>query len=642
MLCFYQISQRALLTKECRLSILRISLLLALVASASDLRAERSVEDEYKALLWKTAKNIHQYYVEEVHPDSLAQAAALGIFNSLDPASEYTFNARAQLDGEDAARLLNHRLYTLMQMAQAIDENAFYPVTADTLIRFGIAGMMEILDPYSVFLEKRNLDNFNIQTQGKYGGLGFRIQVVYPDSAIAVWSLVHDQTPAALAGVKSGDLITAINSTSTKGMSAAVAADSMRGEPGTSVTLTLERADRPTLFDLTIERREVQMNSVSLATLFPDDIGYIKLDSFQKGSSREVFNAIIELEEQGMERLIFDLRNNGGGYLEEAVQVADLFLPRDRLVVFTAGRAFRDTARYETSEDALLRDTPLIVMVNRLSASASEIVAGAVQDWDRGLVLGTTTVGKGSVQQIVHIDDRAELKLTMAAWHTPSGRSIDKRMRKDSTLVRGYDKEFKTLRLERIVRGSGGITPDIEVSGRSGSRLDAQLSGFYNLNNQFFYYAREHRLKYPNLTPDFVVGPEDLAAFRAFAENREFNYISDLEAQIEELGKVAEDEEYNQLAKPLSHLTDEIEKIEEQHWQENEDLIAWRLTFAILEKAFGEPVAEAYNVTVDPQVLEARRIIADPSEYQMWFDKGEIGTPEEDSIAQEDGSGDLQ
>ncbi len=641
MLCFYQVSQRALFTKECRLSILRISLLFALVAFASDLQAERSVEDEYKALLWKTAKIIHQYYVEEVHPDSLAQAAVRGIFNSLDPASEYTFNARTQLASEDPARLLNDRFYTLMQMAQAIDENAFYPVTADTLVRFGIAGMMEILDPYSVFLEKRNLDNFNIQTQGKYGGLGFRIQVVYPDSAIAVWSLVHDQTPAALAGVKSGDLITAINNTSTKGMTAGVAADSMRGEPGTSVTLTLERADRPTPFDLTIERREVQMNSVSLATLFPDDTGYIKLDSFQKGSTREVFKAIVELEEQGMERLIFDLRNNGGGYLEEAVQITDLFLPRDCLVAFTEGRRI-ETAEYITREDALLRDTPLIVLVNHLSASASEIVAGAIQDWDRGLVLGTTTVGKGSVQQIVHIDDRAELKLTMAAWHTPSGRSIDRRMRKDSTLVRGYDKEFKTLRLERIVRGSGGITPDIEVSGRSGSRLYVQLSGIYSLNNQFFYYAREHRLKYPDLTPDFVVGPGDLAAFRAFAENRGFDYISELEAQVEELDKVAEGEEYNQLAKPLSHLTDEIDKIEEQHWQETEDLIAWRLTFAILEKAFGEPVAEAYNVTVDPQVLEARRIIADPSEYQMWFDKGEIGTPAEDSIAQEHGRGDLQ
>ena len=628
--------------KEYHLSTLRISLLLALVAFTSDLQAERSIEDEYKALLWKTAHRIHHYYFEEVHPDSLMQAAARGIFHALDPASEYTLNARTQLDDADDAGQLDQRFYTLMQMAQAIDENAFYPVAADTLVRFGIAGMMEILDPYSVFLEKRNLDNFNIQTQGKYGGLGFRIQVVYPDSAIAVWSLLHDQTPAALAGVKSGDFITAINNTSTKGMSAGVAADSMRGEPGTSVTLTLKRADLPTPFDLTIERQEVQMNSVTLATLFPDDTGYIKLYSFQKGSSREMFNAIVELEEQGMQRLIFDLRGNGGGYLEEAVQVADLFLPRNRLVVFTAGRAFEDTARYETSEDALLRDTPLIVLVNHQSASASEIVAGAIQDWDRGLVLGTTTVGKGSVQQIVHIDDRAELKLTMAAWHTPSGRSIDKRMRKDSTLVRGYDKEFKTLLLERIVRGGGGITPDIEVSGRSGNRLYVQLNGYYSLNNQFFYYAREHRLKYPELTPDFVVGPEDLAAFRAFAENRGFNYISELEAQVEELDKVAEGEEYNQLAKPLSHLSDEIEKIEEKHWQETEELISWRLTFDILEKAFGQQVAEAYNVTVDPQVLEARRIIADPSEFQMWFDKGEIGVLEEESIAQEDGSGDLQ
>ena len=631
------------------MSILRISLLFAFVASASDLQAERSVEDEYNALLLKTAQIIHQYYVEEVHPDSLMQAAARGIFNALDPASEYTLNnARVQLDqldGQSSARQLNHHLYTLMQIARTIDENAFYPVAADTLIRFGIAGMMEILDPYSVFLEKRNLDNFNIQTQGKYGGLGFRIQVVYPDSAIAVWSLVHDRTPAALAGVKSGDLITAINNTSTKGMSAGVAADSMRGEPGTSVTLTLARADRPTPFDLTIERQEVQMNSVSLATLFPDSTGYIKLDSFQKGSSREMFNAIVELEGQGMQRLIFDLRNNGGGYLEEAVQTADLFLPRDRLVAFTEGRRI-ETAEYITREDALLHDMPLIVLVNRLSASASEIVAGAIQDWDRGLVLGTTTVGKGSVQQIVHIDDRAELKLTMAAWHTPSGRSIDRRMRKDSTLIRGYDKEFKTLLLERIVRGGGGITPDIEVLGRSPSRsgglLYRQLNGFYSLNNQFFYYAREYRLNYPDLTPDFVSDPEALAAFRAFAENRGFNYISELEAQVEELDKVAEGEEYNQLAKPLSHLIDEIDKIEEKHWQENEDLIAWRLTFDILEKAFGEQVAEAYNVTVDPQVLEARRIIADSSEYQMWFDKGEIGVLEEDSIAQEDGSGDLQ
>ena len=199
-----------------------------------------------------------------------------------------------------------------------------------------------------------------------------------------------------------------------------------------------------------------------------------------------MFNAIVELEEQGMERLIFDLRRNGGGYLEEAVQVADSPAPA------TASWSLPRAAPSATLPGTKPARMPCCATPPSSSWSTTcplrrpEIVAGAIQDWDRGLVLGTTTVGKGSVQQIVPIDDRAELKLTMAAWHTPSGRSIDKRMRKDSTLVRGYDKEFKTLLLERIVRGSGGITPDIEVSGRSGSRLDAQLSGFYNLNNQFF------------------------------------------------------------------------------------------------------------------------------------------------------------
>ena len=622
--------------------LIRILLLLSLVLPMAEARAERTVQEEYRSLLWTIALRIHQLYFEEVHPDTLMQAATHGLFNAMDPGSEYTLRPEDLPDIEDRDHLLRDRFSTLMQVAQAMDENAFYQVTPDTLIRFGIAGMMEILDPYSVFLEKRNLDNFNIQTQGKYGGLGFRIQVVYPDSAIAVWNLLHDQTPAARAGVKSGDLITAINGTTTVGMSAGTAADSMRGDPGTPVTLTLKRADRKTPFDLAIVREEVHMNRVSLTTLFPDHTGYIKLDRFQQGSSREVYDAIVQLKDQGMQRLIFDLRNNGGGYLQEAVQIADLFLPKDRLVVFTAGRAFQDTSKYFTEHDAELLDEPLIVLVNGQSASASEIIVGAIQDWDRGLVLGATTVGKGSVQQVVHIDDKAELKLTMAAWHTPSGRSIDKRMRKDSTLVNGSARQFKTRLLERVVSSGGGVNPDIEVPGRKGNRLYGQLNGFYTLNNQFFYYARLYAFQHPELTPDFVADKEDLAAFREFAENREFEYISEAEAHVKELDKVAEGEEYKRLEKTLNRLIDEIDKIEEKHWDENEDLISWRLTYDILEKAFGIQAAEAYNVTVDPQVREARHIIADPAAYEMWFQKREIGVKEEDSIAQEDDGDDVQ
>ncbi len=610
--------------------LIRFLLLLSLVLPIAEARAERTVQEEYRSILWTLALRIHQLYFEEVHPDTLMKAAANGLFNAMDPASEYTLKTEGLPETEDRDHLLRERFSTLMQVAQAMDENAFYQVTPDTLIRFGVAGMMEILDPYSVFLEKRNLDNFNIQTQGKYGGLGFRIQVVYPDSAIAVWNLLHDQTPAALAGVKSGDLIKFINGTSTVGMSAGTAADSMRGDPGTAVTLTIERADRETPFDLTIVRQQVHMNSVSLTTLFPDDTGYIKLERFQQGSSREVFDSILELKGQGMQRLIFDLRNNGGGYLQEAVQIADLFLPKERLVVFTAGRAFQDTSKYFTENDAQFQDEPLIVLVNGQSASASEIIVGAIQDWDRGLVVGATTVGKGSVQQVVHIDDKAELKLTMAAWHTPSGRSIDKRMRKDSTLVDGSAKEYKTRLLERIVRSGGGVNPDIEVGGRKGNRLCGQLNGFYSLNNQFFHYARGYHFDHPELTPEFVAESKNIAQFRAFAQDRGFEYVSEAEAHVKELDKVAEDEEYEKLEKPLNNLIDEIDKIEEKHWEENEDLIAWRLTYDVLEKAFGLQAAEAYNVTVDPQIREARRVIADPTEYESWFQKPTIGMNEED------------
>jgi len=620
----------------------RFLLLFSLLLPVANARAERSVQEEYRSVLWTIALRVHQLYFEEVHPDTLMQAAARGLFAAMDPASEYTFTPAALSAIDNRDQMLRNRFSTLMQVAQTMDENAFYQVAPDTLIRFGVAGMMEILDPYSVFLEKRNLDNFNIQTQGKYGGLGFRIQVVYPDSAIAVWNLLHDQTPAARAGVRSGDLITAINGTSTVGMSAGVAADSMRGDPGTAVTLTLERADREAPFDLTIVREQVHMTSVSLSTLFPDGTGYIKLERFQQGSSREMHNAIVDLKDQGMQRLVFDLRGNGGGYLQEAVQIADLFLPKDRLVVFTAGRAFEDTSKYFTRDDALLSDEPLIVLVNGQSASASEIIVGAVQDWDRGLILGATTVGKGSVQQVVHIDDKAELKLTMAAWHTPSGRSIDKRMRKDSTLVEAGTSEFKTRLLERLVRGGGGVNPDIEIAGRKGNRLYSQLNGFFSLNNQFFYYARQLPFHKPDLGEDFVADDEDLKAFRAFAEDRGFEYMSEAEAHIKELDKIAEGEEYKKLEKPLNRLIDEIDKIEEQHWEDNEDLIAWRLTFDVLEKAFGLNAAEAYNITVDPQVLEARRIIADDGEYEMWFQKREIGVSEEDSIAQEDDEDDVQ
>ncbi len=614
----------------------------ACAAIAYPVHAAPSIDQEYKDVLWPVAQRIHEYYFEEISPDTLMQAAARGLFAALDPASDYEIDTDAMDASAHPRKLLANRFTTLMQVARSLDQQAFYHTPADTLVRFGIAGMMQILDPYSVFLEKRNLDNFNIQTQGKYGGLGFRIQVVRPDSAIAVWSLLHEDTPAARAGIKSGDLILAIDGESTKEMSAGDAADKMRGEPNTPVTLTLRRAGVDDPFDLSIIREEVTMGSIAVDALFPDSTGYVKLDRFQRNCSVELRDALLSLREQGMKRIIFDLRGNGGGYLDEAVEIVDLFLPEERLVVFTAGRAFRDTTKYLTSQPALFADEPLIVLVNGQSASASEIVAGAIQDWDRGLVLGSTTVGKGSVQQVVQIDEHSELKLTMAAWHTPSGRSIDKRMRKDSTLVSDPATAFHTKILERIVRGGGAITPDVSGSTRKGNRLWWQLNGFSSLNNQFFYYARQYRVTHPELTPEFRADDATFAEFRAFAQQRDFEYVSEAEAHVNELEEMAQGDDFEELEDPIANLIDKIDRVEEKHWEENRELILWRLTYAILEKAYGVRQAEDYNATVDPQVLEARQILATPDDYEHWFQVEEIGIGNDEPVAQDAEAQDIQ
>ena len=606
---------------------------------STGLEAKTTVQEEYRNILWKIAQNIHHYYFEEIPPDTLMHAGVRGIFNALDPASDYTFtDSDTALDQNSLGR----NFYTLMKIAESVADNAHYGVAPDTLIRFGVAGMMEILDPYTVFMEKRNLANFNIQTQGHYGGLGFRIQVVYPDSAIAVWSLLHKETPAARAGVRSGDLIIAIDDTTTRGMSAGDAADKMRGKPGTPVKLTLRRAGQQEPFDLSIVREEVQMHSIPHYTLFSDSTGYIKLDRFQHKSSEEARYAIEDLLNQGMKRLIFDLRGNGGGYLQEAVEISDLFLPKDKLVVFTAGRAFKDTSKYFTKHKALIDDEPLIILVNQGSASASEIVAGAIQDWDRGLILGNPTVGKGSVQQTMQIDENAELKLTMAAWHTPSGRSIDKRMRKDSSLVSDPEKIFKTRLLERIVRGGGGIIPDIQMSGRRATRLYNQLNGWRTLDSKFFRFSRQYHVAHPQVQPSFRADEKTLKEFRALLEKQEFEYISEAEAPLQGLEeRVEQEEEYKKLKKHLKRLISEIDKIEEKHWEENAELLQWKITYDILEKNFGVQTAIAYDSRLDPQIIRAREILTDPNEFEEWFKKSEIGA-EEEAIAQDIGHHDMQ
>ena len=587
-------------------------------AFAQTEKNESTLAEELKNSFFPVVNYISKFYMYEISPDSLMRAGLRGIFRSLDPASDYELT----LEGAD----WRENFITFEQIVRTVDARAYYSVAPDTLVRYGIAGMMSILDPDTVFIENLHLDNFRIDLDGEYGGLGFRIQVVYPDSAIGVMSFVHPNAPAARAGVRSGDLILAIEGESTKELDASDAADRMRGKAGTDVTLTLSRAGIDEPFDLTVTREFIHLNSVPYAGMLSDDTGYIRLSGFQPKCSAEVRQALEGLLDDGMEQLIFDLRGNSGGYLHEAVAIADLFLPKDRLVVFTAGRAFQDTTKLFTEKDALFGEGPLVVLVDGRSASASEIVAGAIQDWDRGLVLGTQTVGKGSVQQPVKIGDRAELKLTISPYFIPSGRSIDRRMRKDSTLVAMAEKDYMTLGLGRRVRGAGGITPDIHMERRQTTSLYRQLEGWRTLNSRFFRFARDY-VADNEIGDDFVADDDVVDHFREYVGDAGFEYISSLEHQLQQLRQnLSEEDDAGRADRHLSDVAEEIEHIEERHWLDDEELLRWKLTFDIREKAHGIGNAYVYDTRVNPQVVRARQVLTDDVEYNEWFERAVIGS----------------
>ena len=540
-------------------------------------------------------KNLQQFYIDRLPADSLMKAGLGGVFSALDPPSEYDFG--------DHGEEWKANVDAFHRISSAVVDSALYTVGPDTLVRLGIHGMLSVLDPDTNFLEKRRLDQFIIETQGRYGGLGFRIQVIRPDSAIAVWSLLHD------------------------------AAGLMRGVENTPVTLTVERAGLKEPIDITIVRERVQVKSVPYYGMLSDSVGYIKLSAFQYKCSDDVLNALKELKSRGATSLMFDMRDNRGGVLEEAVSIADFFLPPDRLVVYTAGRAFRDTTVHRTKKGQLFTG-PIICLVNGYSASASEIVSGAIQDWDRGLVLGQPTTGKGSVQRTVPIGDDAELKLTVAAYFIPSGRSIDKRMRKDSTLVALSSKEFRTKTLGRIVRGADGITPDIVMDSRRRTNLFSQLAGWQTQDNKFFRFSRQYHLDSPDLTPDFVADEQVLDEFREFVEDLEFEYVSSLEARLEQFeGMLSEEDNEAKVDKPIKRLKEEIEKIEGKHWEADAEIIGWRLTYDTLDKNFGIEAAHAYNVTVDNQIQRSLEILSDSDEYNSWLSRPEVGLSDDDITA---------
>lgn len=373
-----------------------------------------------------------------------------------------------------------------------IESNYVERIPSPKVISGGINGLLHSLDPHSNFLDEEAYASLQEEQHGSFYGLGITIQSI--NGILTVISPIEG-TPAYKAGLRAGDVISEIEGEATKGKPTSLLLKKLRGPKGTKVTITVEREGFPDPMHFTLVRDEIPVNSISYSFIIRPGVGYVRIKNFTETTSRELDQALHQLKEDGMKSLIVDLRFNTGGLLDQAIKVSDEFLEKGAVIVSTKGRISEANTVYKCPETNDYENMPLVVLVNRSSASASEIVAGAIQDQDRGIIVGTTTWGKGLVQSLYRLSANTALALTTARYYTPSGRLIQRDYSRSM-----YDYYYTDIGVDedashrekaytttgREVYGGGGITPDVKVD----SIQQTKFMDLLNSEYAFFNFAK--------------------------------------------------------------------------------------------------------------------------------------------------------
>jgi carboxyl-terminal processing protease len=529
------------------------------------------------------------------------------------------------------------------QVYQAITDRYVEEIDPEKFIRAGIRGMLDELDPYSVYLEKESSDELRIMTEGKYYGVGMRI--VIRNGWTTVAEPPFPNSPAARAGIREGDQIISVDGQSTKGLSLSGTANKLRGkEKGSAVTIKIKRYGEEKPLDFRLLRDEIEVTDVQYTGFVRPNIGLIKLDRFNRSAGQQIRHAIQSLKDQGMTALILDLRGNPGGLLDVAVSVADNFIEKGELIVYTQGRWENTRQEYRATRESLIGDMPLAVLVDGYSASASEIVAGAIQDLDRGVILGSETFGKGLVQTVVPLDRRGErqVKITTAQYYMPSGRLIQRpevfergpgsvlMNSSDSVAQKRDEKETEEQEEDeknapkyftqngRTVYGGGGIKPDIEETFFEMNRYEIELMR----RSMFFNYGLEFVDKHPNLSKDFALSEQDVDSFFQFIDSKEFDYKPDGYEELEEIAKIAQEEShYKALAPSIEAMKETFEIVKKNERKASKDHIRFFLKREIAGKAFGRDSYTEAMFASDSTLIKAVDVLQYLEEYNRILGK---------------------
>ena len=508
----------------------------------------------------------------------------------------------------------------LSDIALAVRENYMDEVNLDELFNASFDGMLSNLDPYSVLLRADDYDALKESAYGRYEGIGIDIDM--RDGEVTIISPLEG-TPAARLGFRPGDKIIKIEGKLVANLSNSEFNELARGKAGTTVRLTIERPGVAAPMDYVVERAVVEVHPIKYYGMLDNTAGYVRISKFAEKTGDEFRSALSDLKTKGCKSLVLDLRSNGGGLMDQAIAVVSQFIPKDKLVVYTKGQAQTTQRRYLSTGDPIFPDGNLVVLVDSGTASAAEIVTGAIQDWDRGAIVGSTTYGKGLVQNIFDWDNSEyALKLTTSKYYIPSGRSIQKPERSYKKVAAALaaaasangdaKKPFKTNG-GRKVYGGGGITPDVAVSRQGLMPIE------YNLTreNLFFQFAVEYTTKVKSVPRNISIDDSMIRDFKAFIASKGFDYKTNTEQLLDELQSTAEREGHSDsFAKELTALHKAIDSEKEQDFESSKEFIRSSLRREILYIKYGDTaVYEDIITKEDPVVRQAMDLLKDRGKY---------------------------
>ncbi len=497
--------------------------------------------------------------------------------------------------------------------------NAYYvdEVNPNTLMKTGIDAMLESLDPYTNYIPEDDIENFRTLSTGQYGGIGAQTRRINGKVYVR---MIFEGTPAHTGGLKIGDEVVAIEDIPIKGLSRSEVSKLIKGQINTPVSLTVSRYNKPDDIKLQFKRKKITIKSVPYFGMIDNEIGYLKLTEFTMHAGRDVRNAVEDLKEQGAKKIILDLRDNPGGLLIEAVNIVNVFIPKGEEIVYTKGKINENNSSYKTLNNPVDADIPLVILINSGSASASEIVSGAVQDFDRGVLVGERSYGKGLVQMTRPLSYNSQLKVTTAKYYIPSGRSIqviDYSHRKPDGSVGKIPESLKSAfktRNGRVVYDGGGIAVDIEVINTSLPPIATSLL----FGGLLFDYVTEYYYSHNEIAPasEFELSDKVYNEFINWLKDKNYSYTTKVEKKVEELTASAKQEKYyDEIKDDLIKLKENILKNKNTDLYLQKDIIKYLLEEEIVSRYYLEKGEIEVSFAKDVVLIEAINVFKNLDRY---------------------------